>query len=112
MSSKSVQDNRTKNQIAREVTNDVKNMGLTDDEFEVRWVKEGDMKGNKETSIQITFGVKGNKKIIDSLTSKGWQIDRRYRNDDGNPSVYSSDIHGGSMLARVTMIVMKYPING
>lgn len=96
--------------IIREVTKDVKNMGMTDEEFEVTEVKTNNRKGNKELAIQVTFGVKGNKKIIDTLTDKGWKIDRRYKNDDGSPSLYSSDIHGKNISHKFLMIVLKYII--
>ena len=96
--------------IIREVTKDIKNMGMTDEEFEVTEVKTNDRKGNEELAIQVTFGVKGNKKIIDTLTDKGWKIDRRYKNDDGSPSLYSSDIHGKNISHKFLMIVLKYII--
>lgn len=98
----------SKIKLVNETTEKIKLMGLNEGDFEFNEVKTGDRKGNVDTSIQLIFRVKGNKKVIDYLLIQGWEIDRRYRNDDGSPSLFASDIHGKNMYFKVTMIVMKY----
>lgn len=96
----------TKRKIMNEVASDVRHLGLLDDEFNVAQVQTNG-KGRSESSVQITFRLKGNKKIIEHLENKGWVIDRRYKNDDGDPSIWSSVLHGKNTQFKAVMIVLK-----
>lgn len=109
MRNRSEQIKFLKKKVTNEVTSDVRNMGLTDDQFEINEA-ETIHKENRERYIQITFALKGNKRIIQYLESKGWIIDRRYKNDNGDPSIWSSDLHGKNRDFKFVMIVMKYII--
>lgn len=97
----------TKRKIMNEVANDVRQLGLADGEYTVTETNVHG-KGKSENSIQITFRLKGNKKIIEHLENKNWVIDRRYKNDDGDPSIWSSDLHGKNREFNVVMVVMKF----
>lgn len=79
-------------------------------DYQVSMMSEGSRKGTF-TYIQVVFRSKGNKKIIDYLVSKGWEIDRRYYNEDGSPSIFSSDTHGKVLFHNVQMIVLKHKID-
>lgn len=92
--------------LFKEASKDIESFGLIHDEdYSIGHASKG-----KEHYISLTFRLKGNKKIIDHFTSKGWLIDRRYKNEDGDPSIFASDWHGKNMYFNVVMIVMKYII--
>ena len=107
--SRSKQVKLLKKKIINEVKNDVSDMGFTEEQYEIQEV-ETTYKGKREKYIQITFALKGNKKIIEHLESKGWIIDRRYKNDNGDPSIWLSDLHGKNRDFKFVMIVLKYII--
>jgi len=46
--------------------------------------------GYKKTKIKVTFPY--DKKIVDVLKKKGWEVEKKYENN-GSPSIFASDIH-------------------
>lgn len=102
---------RENERIRKEAIKDIESFGLIPDkDYSIGFASVGMRGGKTEHYISLTFGLKGNKKIVDHFLTKGWVIDRRYKNEDGNPSIYSSDWHGKNMFFNVVMIVMKYVV--
>ncbi len=84
-------------------------LGLEEDiNFAILYSQRGSIK-NRENLLEIQFRLKGNKKAIALLEESGWAIDKRYKNDDGNPSMWNTEHHDKDLsYKKVVMIRMKY----
>lgn len=79
-------------------------------DFKIFISEEGTI-GKKETKLfySLQFPLHGNNEIITELEKQGWKKDKRYRNINGNPSFFTSDIFNGEIRnANMNMIRMKY----
>lgn len=100
--------NKRSKRIITEVIIHLKEIGMEKEkDFYIFAASEGTRKGILKF-LKIQFRLKGNKKVIEYLKSKGWEHDKRYKNEDGNPSIWASDIHGKVFSQNSVMERMKF----
>lgn len=101
---------RANRYIEENAIKDMESFGLVrEQDYDIEFTSTA--KGGKRAEyISLTFRLKSNKKIIELFSSKGWVIDRKYKNEDGDPSMYSSDYLHKNMVFKVVMVVMEYVV--
>lgn len=102
---------KKQSKIIKHTKNKLNELGLSEGEDYIIFLsKEETSKIHKE-SFKIQFRLKGNKKVVALLTELGWQIDKRYCNDNGSPSIYETEIHNKGLYKKnVVMQRMEYAL--